>query len=122
MEAYGDQVPLLIMHIDTDRKEIGKGVLHELAGPEAMFTRFTKRTSFVERKELLIPELEAAYDACLSGRPGPVVISVPHTILEKEVPFPVIEDTMPVAPSPDLTGLSNALKGKQRPALIGGGR
>src|SRR5512136_296434 len=34
LEAHGEQVPLLIIHIDTERKEIGKGILHELPEPE----------------------------------------------------------------------------------------
>jgi 5-guanidino-2-oxopentanoate decarboxylase len=121
MEAHGDQVPLLVVHIDTDRRDIGKGILHELPDPEAIFITFTKAASVVERTESLIPELEAAYEACLSGRPGPVVISIPHTILEKEVSFAFTENVAPVIPSPDLTGLPEALRGKQRPAIIGGG-
>jgi len=121
MEAHGDQVPLLIVHIDTDRRDIGKGILHELPDPEGMFMRFTKKASVVERAESLIPALETAYEACLSGRPGPVVISIPHTILEKEVSFAFTENVAPVMPPPDLTGLPDALRGKQRPAIIGGG-
>ena len=121
MEAHGDQVPLLLIHIDTDRRDIGKGILHELPDPEAIFTRFTKRASVVERAELLVPDLEVAYEACCSGRPGPVVISIPHTMLEKEVPFAVTDSATQVVPPPDLAGLSGALKGRQRPAIIGGG-
>lgn len=121
MEAHGDQVPLLVVHIDTDRKEIGKGVLHELPDPEAIFARFTKRTSLVQGTESLLSELESSYGACVSGRPGPVVISIPHTTLEKEVGFAVTGSAAPAAPFPDLTGLSAALEGKRRPVIIGGG-
>jgi thiamine pyrophosphate-dependent acetolactate synthase large subunit-like protein len=121
MEAHGDQVPLLVIHIDTDRRDFGKGVLHELPEPEAMFTRFTKRRSLVENTESLIPELEIAYGACLSVRPGPVLVSIPHTMLEKEVPFTVTECDAPVVSSPDLSSLSEVLTGKQRPVIIGGG-
>jgi thiamine pyrophosphate-dependent acetolactate synthase large subunit-like protein len=120
MEAYADQVPLLVIHIDTEREEIGKGILHELREPEQMFTHFTKGTFIVERKESLVPLLEAAHDAALSGRPGPAVISIPYTIFEKEVPFSLKEASY-TPPEPDLTGLEEALSGKERPVIIGGG-
>jgi thiamine pyrophosphate-dependent acetolactate synthase large subunit-like protein len=120
MEAYADQVPLLVIHIDTKREEIGKGILHELREPERMFTHFTKGTFIVERKESLVPLLEAAHDAALSGRPGPAVISIPYTIFEKDVPFS-LKDASRTSPEPDLTGLEEALSGKEKPVIIGGG-
>ncbi len=120
LEAHGNQVPLLVIHIDTDRKEIGKGILHELPEPERIFTHFTKGAFVVERKESLLPALEAAHGAALSARPGPALISIPYTMLEKEVPSPVNNDTATLR-EPDLTGLEEALSGKERPVIIGGG-
>ncbi len=120
LEAHGEQVPLLIIHIDTERKEIGKGILHELPEPERIFHHFTKGTFMVEREESLLPALGAAHDAALSGRPGPALISIPYTMLEKEVPSFV--NHVAAAPiEPDLTGLEEALAGKERPVIIGGG-
>ncbi len=120
LEAHGDQVPLLVIHIDTERKEIGKGILHELPDPERIFTHFTKGTFVVEQKESLLPALEAAYDAALSARPGPALVSIPYALLEKEVPSPVTGDRA-IPREPDLTGLDQALSGKERPVIIGGG-
>jgi acetolactate synthase-1/2/3 large subunit len=120
LEAYGDQVPLLIIHIDTDRKEVGRGILHELAEPERIFTHLTKGTFMVERKESLLPMLGAAYDAALWGRSGPALISIPYTMLEKEVPF-LASGVKAVPQEPDLNGLEEVLAGKERPVIIGGG-
>lgn len=120
MEALGDQVPLLIMHVDTGREEIGKGILHELREPEQMLTHVTKGTFAVGQRESLIPVLEAAYQSAVSGRPGPVLISVPYALLEREVPYSP-SDPAYAPGEPDLTGLDRALAGKQRPVIIGGG-
>ena len=119
LEAHGNQVPLLLIHIDTDRKEIGKGILHELPEPERIFTHITKKTFVVERNESLLPMLEAAHGAALSGRPGPALISIPYSMLEKEVPF-VADHSEAVAQEPDLTGIEKVLAGKKRPVIIGG--
>jgi len=120
LEAHGGQVPLLVIHVDTERKEIGKGILHELPDPERIFTHFTKGTFVAEQKESLLPALEAAHAAALSARPGPALISIPHILLEKEVPSPVSSDRA-VPREPDLTRLEEALSGKERPVIIGGG-
>ena len=50
MEAYGSDSPLLVIHVDTGREEIGRGILHELEEPEEMFRRKTVRTG-----QLLLP-------------------------------------------------------------------
>ncbi len=119
LEAHGRQVPLLIIHIDTDWKQHGKGILHELPEPEHIFSRITKRTFVVEQKESLWASLQAAYDATRSGRPGPVLISIPNALLEKEVPTS-LSDMGTVPNEPDLSGLEEALAGKTKPIIIGG--
>ena len=120
LEAHGNQVPLLVIHIDAERKEIGKGILHELPDPERIFTHFTTGIFVVEQKELLLPTLDGAYDAALSARPGPALVSIPYALLEKEVVSTVTSGRV-VSKEPDLTGLEDALSGKERPVIVGGG-
>ncbi len=86
MEAFNSDVPLLAIHIDVERKDIGKGILHGLTEPEAIFKHITKKTYCVSDAGNIIDLLNDAYNECLSGRTGPVLISIPHTLLEKEVP------------------------------------
>jgi acetolactate synthase-1/2/3 large subunit len=120
LEAHGSQVPLLVIHIDTERKEIGKGMLHELPDPERIFTHCTRGTFVIQQKDSLLPALEAAHAAALSARSGPALVSIPYALLEKEVLSSVTSDR--AAPrEPDLTGLDEALSGKQRPVIVGGG-
>jgi len=86
MEAYSDDIPLLIMHIDTERKATGKGILHELKEPENIFKYFTKKTFSIRDAGHIAPTLSEAYRTILSGRKGPVVVSIPYVLFEKEVP------------------------------------
>ncbi|MBA4418078.1 MAG: hypothetical protein C0392_09235 [Syntrophus sp. (in: bacteria)] len=119
MEAYGDDVPLLIIHIDTGREDIGKGILHELEGPEVIFTHFTKKRFIASHKNELVPVLEKGYHAAAGDRKGPVLVSIPYRFLEKDVSFKM-EAQKEKGAEPDLRGLEEALQGKKRPVIIGG--
>ena len=122
MEAYGDDIPLLVIHIDTGREDIGKGILHELDEPEEIFRCITKKTFSVRGKNDFIPELEKAFRATMTGRKGPVLISIPYTLLEKEVPFRCAGETDSASPNQghDLSGLKRVLMNKKKPVIIGG--
>jgi len=148
MEAYSNDIPLLIIHVDTGREEIGKGILHELAEPEAMFTHFTKKTYAISKTNEMMPALNDAYQTAVSGRKGPVLVSVPYTFFEKEIPqgakdrvqgFKGSSGQGEKAKRPDtgnmeqeegvegsgnidkdMEKLEEVLKGKKRPVIIGG--
>ncbi|MCX5813779.1 MAG: thiamine pyrophosphate-binding protein [Proteobacteria bacterium] len=130
MEAYGDDVPLLIIHIDTKRKERGRGVLHELAEPEGIFTHFTKKTFVVSNTHEIIQTLDDAYKTAVSGRKGPVVVSLPYDFLERNTTSGslVVDQGSGIGSESktsqgidfDLNGLEEALRGKKRPVILGG--
>ena len=125
MEAYGDDVPLLIIHVNTDA-ETGKGLLHGLSEPESIFTHFTKQTFRVSNGNEILSALNAAYECAMSGRKGPVVVSLPYRLFEKNVtvrPLPPLQPSLPLK-GPDLSALARdlavALKNKKKPVIIGG--
>jgi acetolactate synthase-1/2/3 large subunit len=126
MEAYSNDVPLFIIHVDTGREEIGKGILHELVEPEAIFTHFSKKTYSISKTEEIIPVFSDAYQTAVSGRKGPVLVSIPYTFFEKEMPGKAesgerrAESVERKNISNDLGKLEEALKGKKRPVIIGG--
>ncbi len=130
MEAYGDDIPLFILYIDTKRKDTGKGVLHELVEPEKIFTHFTKKTFVISNPNEIIATLDYAYKTAASGRKGPVVVSVPYDFLEKEVsPVSMIKDRESGNGSEsktkqemdfDLSSIEEVLQGKKRPVIFGG--
>ena len=131
MEAFSDDVPVFILHIDTGRQGIGKGILHELNEPENIFRHFIKKTWIINDTASIFPSLEDAYRTCTTGRTGPVLLSIPFGLLEKDAPLP--ETAIPPTPQPTgtsekrpdglysfLSDLTSLLKGKQRPVMIGG--
>ncbi len=123
MEAFGDELPLLIVHVDTERKDVGKGILHEVSEPESLFAPITKKTFLVEGSRDLAEKLEEAYSVMTAGRKGPVLISIPYTIFDKRAQgtSPVTEGARgPSTPDPDLSGAEEALRGKTRPLFIAG--
>ncbi len=121
MEAYGDDVPLIIIFIDVEKKDVGKGILHGISEPEAMFRGLSKAVIFVRDPNDLMTKLEEAFYLATSGRPGPVVISIPYGILHKEaIPGPAGVCAQDRKAAFDLKPLEEALKGARRPVIIGG--
>jgi len=119
MEAYGDDIPLLIIHLDTGRDEIGRGILHEVKEPENIFAHITKKTFSPSSPEDLVPALDEAHRTALAGRKGPVLISIPYRLLQKDVPFELGgNDDHQTRTDP--AGLESILDGKKKPVLIGG--
>ena len=119
MEAYADDLPLLVIHIDTGREEIGRGILHEAPEAEAVFRTITKAVLAVRRKEELVPTLDSGFRMLLADRRGPVVVSIPHKFLEKDVPFETGEAEKRVV-IPELSGVGELLAGCRKPVIIGG--
>jgi len=130
MEAYGDDTPLIIVHIDTKRDEHGRGILHELAEPENIFRFFTKKTFYVSSLDKIIPTMEDALKTATTDRKGPVVVSIPFVFLDREIP-PVRQSTgessvtkMAEEDTPRLRDtiekMEAILKDKEKPAIICG--
>jgi len=126
MEAYSDDVPLFIIHIDTDRKDRGKGILHELENPENMFTYFTRGVFRVEQPGELRHLLDMALERCTGGRPGPVLVSVPFSMLDRDIRHGTHDAPRPSRPAPHggldkfLNTCRDIIKDKARPVLVGG--
>jgi acetolactate synthase-1/2/3 large subunit len=120
MEAYADDVPLMIIFVDVERKDVEKGILHGVKKPEAIFANICKAAFLVLDEKDLIPKLWTAYRIAQSGRPGPVLLSIPFRVLEKELtPAPYaghVEEEPAFDPGP----LEEVMRGAQRPVIIGG--
>ncbi len=131
MEGYSDDVPLFIVHIDIDRKDAGKGILHEINDPANIFRHFIKGAFTVEKTSSIALILEDAYRTCTTGRPGPVLISIPYGLLDKEAPssprdniqIPISMTTTEDGPENDhpfFADLEHMLASCERPVMIGG--
>lgn len=125
LEAYGSDSPLLLIHVDTGREEIGRGILHELVEPENVFRHFIKGAFTVSRPGELDLLFRKALATALSPRQGPVLLSLPYTFFEKEIPAgPATGGTdieaPPIDEAIDRPAIEQAIRGKTRPVIIGG--
>ncbi|MCK9226356.1 MAG: thiamine pyrophosphate-binding protein [Syntrophorhabdaceae bacterium] len=128
MEAYSDDVPIFILHVDTDRKDIGKGILHELEYPENIFRYITRDVFRITKPAQLRHTLDSALDRCTQGRTGPVLVSVPFSFLDREIPATHSPSSEPRSPAPTsyraldkfLDDCRGILEHKLKPVLIGG--
>lgn len=133
MEAFNSDVPLLLIHIDVERKDIAKGILHGVAEPETIFKHITKKTYFASDVGELTNLLGDAYRETLSGRKGPVLISIPYTFFEKEIPTGLSSQIIAaeercIAETDNdknqldlfLNQFEELMRGKKKPLIIGG--
>ncbi len=125
MEAYGDDVPLLIIHISTD-EEKGKGILHGTAEQENIFTRFSKNIFRISGGQNIVPVLNDAYRCAMSERRGPVVVSLSYRLFEKNITYRSSPSSMPpiALESDNFSSLARdldaLLESKKRPVIVGG--
>ncbi len=121
MEAHADDVSLVIIVIEVERKNVEKGILHGVREPETLFRNIAKAVFVASGERDLLATLEASFRTAISARRGPVVVFIPYRLLEKEVAFPGQEDVAgdeerEFNPEP----LERALEGSRRPVIIGG--
>jgi acetolactate synthase-1/2/3 large subunit len=85
-----DSIPLVVIAGDVPSHYYGKHPhqevnLHSDASQYEIYRPFVKRAWRVERPDLFPEIIEKAFQLAESGRPGPVLVSVPMDIFSKEV-------------------------------------
>jgi len=85
-----DSIPMVVIAGDVPSHYYGKNPhqevnLHADASQYEIYRPFVKRAWRVERPELFPEIIEKAFQLAESGRPGPVLVSVPMDIFSKEV-------------------------------------
>jgi acetolactate synthase-1/2/3 large subunit len=91
-----DSIPLVVIAGDVPSHYYGKHPhqevnLHGDAQQSAIYRPFAKRVWRVERPDLLPEILEKAFQLAESGRPGPVLVSVPMDIFSMEIDTALFE-------------------------------
>jgi acetolactate synthase-1/2/3 large subunit len=84
LNAYFDGAPVLLIAGASEQDTRGLGHFQEL-DHLAVVKPICKYTGWVERVELLEPSLEQAAGAALSGRPGPVHLTIPIDVMAADV-------------------------------------
>lgn len=121
--AFHDSTPMVVFLGQVRRDFRGREGFQEI-NFEEFFKPITKWTAeIIDEKR--IPEIvQRAFYMAKSGRPGPVVVSLPEDILSKEGNYqfgPVIAPPRPSPSTNDVHGLENFLNNAKKPVIIAGG-
>jgi len=130
--AYVDSTAVIVFTGDTHTYMFGKGVLQEIERlRDSNFTSVlrpvTKRSWLATEGRQLPSILRRAFLTMLSGRRGPVHISLPMNVQADaaEVLLPeAVSGNLPAPPQPDDAAVQRALSllgGAQRPVILAGG-
>ena len=122
--AMQDSTPLLLLVGQVARPHLGREAFQEVDYKAFFKPPFTKGVFEINDAQTIPDILSKAYILAMSGRKGPVVISLPEDMLtDKVIPSPF---TLPTLPKPsaddhDLHALTTLLNQSQNPILILGG-
>ena len=121
--AFQDSTPLLLFIGQVDRESLGREAFQEVDF-RAMFAPIAKAVIQIERTERIPEIVSRAFALAMSGRPGPVVISLPEDVLTERVEIedaPAAQSTQPGIDAAQLAKLAEYLRAAQRPIAILGG-
>ena len=121
--AFQDSTPLLLFIGQVDRDALGREAFQEIDF-RAMFTPIAKAVFQIERTERIPEIISRAFQLAMSGRPGPVVISLPEDVLTERVDVadaPAAQGSQPGVTGEAMAALANELRAAQRPLVLLGG-
>jgi acetolactate synthase I/II/III large subunit len=129
-----DSIPMVVIAGDVPSHYYGKHPhqevnLHADASQYEIYRPFVKRAWRVERADLFPEIIDKAFQLAGSGRPGPVLVSVPMDIFSKEVDPALFarlahhtrDLQKPSIDDETAARIVNALAGAQRPVIYAGG-
>ena len=133
-EAGLNSIPMVVIAGDVPSCYFGRHPhqevnLHADASQYEIFRPFVKRAWRVDRPELLPEVMDKAFRLAVTGRPGPVLVSVPMDIFSMEIDTRFFEQrmyNMPLLPRPGLDvktaeDIATLLAEAKSPVLYPGG-
>ncbi len=122
--AMQDSTPMILFIGQITRKNKGREAFQEV-DYEKMFTPpFCKWAYEVKKTEELPKVINKAFQVSLSGRPGPVVISLPEDMLEEKIQYEPLEPEKIFTVCPKVKPIEsvlNILGESSKPLIIVGG-
>lgn len=131
--AYVDSIPLLLLVGETHTHMRGVGVLQEIERQHwsdfpRIFEPLVKRTWRIDRADQLPRAMGQAFNAMLSGRPGPALINLPMDVQADSINLDSLPDPQARRPQgrmePDGAAIAQAaalLTAAERPVILAGG-
>lgn len=121
--AFQDSTPMLLFVGQVDRDTLGREGFQEVDFT-AMFKPLAKDALQIDRAHRIPEIVSRAFHLATSGRPGPVVISVPEDVLSEATDVadaPAARLVQPGADPAAIAQLAGELARAQRPLLFVGG-
>jgi acetolactate synthase-1/2/3 large subunit len=122
--AHQASTPLIMMVGQVDRDHMDREALQEI-DYRRMFGDMTKWVTQIEIPARIPEQIARAFQTATSGRPGPVVLSLPEDMQREEAAVADTAPYRPVSASPgagDMAELAALLGAAERPvAIVGGG-
>ncbi|OZM57110.1 acetolactate synthase [Lottiidibacillus patelloidae] len=122
--AFQDSTPMIIFIGQVNRKFKGREGFQEV-DLEKYFAPISKWVVEVQHAEQIPEIMKRAFFVATSGRPGPVVISLPEDVLVEEREFELLGPSpKPPAPAPgneELDKMKRMIENAERPIIIAGG-
>lgn len=121
--AFQDSTPLVMFVGDVGTDMAGREAFQEI-DYNRYFASFAKAVIALDRPERAPELLARAFALALSGRPGPVVVTLPEDLLLTEAPAVVAKPAPRPEPSPDagtVGRLAALIEEAERPVLWVGG-
>ncbi|WP_158736306.1 thiamine pyrophosphate-dependent enzyme [Alteribacillus sp. YIM 98480] len=121
--AHQDSTPMVVFLGQVDRKFRGREGFQEIE-LDRMFSHVAKWTYELTDPDRANEMISRAFRVAQSGRPGPVVVSLPADILEEESIYHPQPPYTPSRPAPNQEEIRKALyllKQSKRPLIIAGG-
>ena len=121
--AHQDSTPMILIVGQVSQKAKDREAFQEI-NYRSMFGSISKWCAEIDKVERIPEYMSKAYNIALSGRPGPVVLSVPENILGEQTEVKDKPFVKHCAPAPEKSvehSLKKLLVGSRRPMILVGG-
>src|SRR5919204_5186781 len=121
--AYHDSTPMILFIGQVQRGVRGREAFQEVEFRQ-MFAPLAKWVAEIESADRIPEYVLRAFEVATSGRPGPVVLSLPEDVLAEESSACDTKPYQPVQPAPEdraLSAIRDELHHASKPLLIVGG-
>jgi acetolactate synthase-1/2/3 large subunit len=118
-----DSTPMILLLGQVGRAMRGRDSFQEI-DPRSLFASLAKSVEEVGAAERLPEAIQRAFAIAISGRPGPVVVSLPEDMLRETASVADARPLAPVEPAPgpgEIAALEELLRSAKRPLVILGG-
>jgi acetolactate synthase-1/2/3 large subunit len=122
--AFQDSTPMILFIGQVGSDVVEREAFQEL-DYRRMFGQMAKWVAQIDRADRVAEYVSHAFHLAVSGRPGPVVLSLPEDMLVAQAPVVAMSPYQRIKPHPgagDLERMAQMLRASQRPlVMLGGG-